>query len=156
MSENINGQEVTGARPGKYLTFTLDGELYGVEIKKVREINGMMPITRVPKTPDYVKGVINLRGMVIPVMELRKKFGMPSAETTKETCIIVLEITKDGASVNSGIIVDSVSDVVDIAQNELENTPSFGSGIRTDYILGMAKSKSGVSILLDIDKALAG
>ena len=139
-------------REGKYLTFSLAGEEYGIVILKVKEIIEMMPVTPVPKTPSHVKGVINLRGKVIPVADLRLKFDMDEAAHTERTCIIVVEI-KDGlGNVLMGIVVDSVSEVLNIKDGEIEDTPAFGIQMDTDYILGMAKTGDGVKILLDIDK----
>ncbi|MBM4350478.1 MAG: purine-binding chemotaxis protein CheW [Deltaproteobacteria bacterium] len=142
-------------REGKYLTFSLAGEEYGIGILKIKEIIGMMPITPVPRTPSYVKGVINLRGKVIPVMDLRLKFGMEEASYTERTCIIVVEIAGQGGSVLIGIVVDSVSEVLNIKATDIEETPTFGARLDTDYILGMAKMNGGVKILLDIDKVLS-
>ena len=144
------------SREGKYLTFELGGEAYGLEILKVKEIIGIMNITSVPRMPEYVKGVINLRGKVIPVIDLRLKFGMEALEYNERTCIIVVDIT--GRSANNvmvGIVVDSVSDVMNIGDDEIEDTPTFGVKLDTEYILGMAKSKGGVKILLDIDRVLS-
>lgn len=143
-------------REGKYLTFTLAEEEYGIGILKVKEIIGMMPITTVPRTPGFVKGVINLRGKVIPVVDLRLKFGMVEMGYTERTCIIVVEIAGQGGSVLIGIVVDSVSEVLNIKENDIEDTPTFGAKLDTDYILGMAKMNGGVKILLDIDKVLGG
>lgn len=141
-------------KEGKYLTFTLDNEEYGIGILKIKEIIGMMPITGVPKTPDFVKGVINLRGKVIPVVDLRLKFGMASMEYNERTCIIVVEIETASGMILMGIVVDSVSEVLNIKANDIENTPTFGTKLDTDYILGMAKMDGGVKILLDIDRVL--
>jgi purine-binding chemotaxis protein CheW len=143
-----------GNKEGKYLTFSLAGEEYGIGILKVKEIIGMMPITTVPRTPACVKGVINLRGKVIPVMDLRLKFGMEEMAYTERTCIIVVEIKSQGGTVLIGIVVDSVSEVLNIKGAEIEETPTFGDRLDTDYILGMAKSNGGVKILLDIDRVL--
>ncbi|MCA1785542.1 MAG: chemotaxis protein CheW [Desulfotignum sp.] len=145
----------TTLRTGKYLTFTLADEEYGIGILKVKEIIGMMAITSVPRTPDFVKGVINLRGKVIPVIDLRLKFGMDAIPYTDRTCIIVVEIDADEMTIQIGIVVDSVSEVLNIKQEEIEKTPSFGTSVNTDYILGMAKIDSGVKILLDIDRVLS-
>jgi purine-binding chemotaxis protein CheW len=142
------------AKEGKYLTFALSDEEYGLEILKVREIIGFMGITAVPQTPDYVKGVINLRGQVIPVIDLRAKFGMESTEVTDETCIIVVEITQDNQAFNTGIVVDHVQEVLDIAGQDIEEAPQFGSSVDTHFILGMGKIGETVKILLDIDKVL--
>jgi len=143
-----------GDKEGKYLTFSLAGEEYGIGILKVKEIIGMMPITTVPRTPPFVKGVINLRGKVIPVVDLRLKFGMEEMGYTERTCIIVVEIKGQGGSLLIGIVVDSVSEVLNIKGGDIEETPTFGARLDTDYILGMAKMNGGVKILLDIDKVL--
>ena len=143
-------------RAGKYLTFGLADEQYGLEILKVREIISMCDVTAVPRTPGHVKGVINLRGMVIPVIDLRLKFGMAEAEQTDQTCIIVVEITQQGQGFNTGIVVDRVQEVLDIAGSDIEDAPQFGSNVATDFILGMGKIGDSVKILLDIDKVLAG
>ena len=140
---------------GKYLTFTLAGEDYGIEILKVKEIIGMMPITKVPQTPSYVKGVINLRGKVIPVVELRRKFEMPEQDYNDRTCIIVVEISCSSGSTMMGIVVDSVSEVVQIKNEDVEDAPRFGVTLDMEYILGMAKFDGRVKILLDIDKVLS-
>ena len=142
-------------KTGKYLTFMLAEETYGIGILKVKEIIGMMPITSVPRTPEFVKGVINLRGKVIPVVDLRLKFTMDAADYTDRTCIIVVEIDSDTGTVLIGIVVDAVSEVLNIKAEEIEETPAFGSKLNTDYILGMAKMEGGVKILLDIDKVLS-
>lgn len=140
---------------GKYLTFTLDNEEYGIALLKVKEIIGMMPITSVPQTPDYVKGVINLRGKVIPVSDLRLRFEMAAADYTDRTCIIVVEIQGESATIQVGIVVDAVSEVMNIKAEEVEEAPSFGGKVETDFILGMANMDGQVKILLDIDRALA-
>jgi purine-binding chemotaxis protein CheW len=142
-------------REGKYLTFTLADEEYGIGILKIKEIIGMMPITSVPQTPDFVKGVINLRGKVIPVVDLRRRFGMEAIDYTERTCIIVVEIQGQTGMVMIGIVVDSVSEVLNIKREDIEETPTFGTRLNTDYILGMAKIEGGVKILLDIDRVLS-
>jgi purine-binding chemotaxis protein CheW len=141
-------------RGGKYLTFALGSEEYGLEILKVREIIGYMEITAVPETPSYVKGVINLRGQVIPVIDLRTKFAMEIAKVTDETCIIVVEIHQAGRKFSTGIVVDHVQEVLDIDTENIEPAPQFGSTVNTDFILGMGKVEESVKILLDIDKVL--
>ena len=143
--------EETQSRAGKYLTFVLAEEEYGLEILKVREIIGMMEITAVPRTPEYVKGVVNLRGKVIPVVDLRLRVGMPEAERTDQTCIIVVDI----GDVEMGIIVDKVSEVLDIDAEDIEDAPSFGAEVNTEFILGMGKAEGKVTILLDISKLLS-
>ena len=144
------------AREGKYLTFTLDKEEYGIGILKIKEIIGMMAITPVPQTPEFLKGVINLRGKVIPVVDLRLRFGMDSIEYNERTCIIVVEIADQADTVQIGIVVDSVSEVLNIKGEDIEDTPTFATKLNTDYILGMAKMDRGVKILLDIDQVLTG
>ena len=139
-------------REGKYLTFTLAGEEYGIGIKKVREIIGMMAVTHIPQTPSYIKGVINLRGKVIPIVDLRLKFDMASTAYTDRTCIIVVEIKSAEKTIAMGIIVDSVSEVINIKGADIDDTPGFGSKLDTEYILGMAKTAGSVKILLDIDR----
>jgi purine-binding chemotaxis protein CheW len=143
-------------KEGKYLTFALANEEYGLEILKVREIIGYMEITAVPQTPVYVKGVINLRGQVIPVVDLRAKFGMETTDITEETCIIVVETGQGSRSFSTGIVVDHVEEVLDIAGENIEEAPQFGSAVNTDFILGMGKIGESVKILLDIDRVLAG
>ena len=142
-------------KEGKYLTFTLADEDYGIGILKIKEIIGMLPITSVPQTPEFVKGVINLRGKVIPVMDLRLRFGMMSIDYTERTCIIVVEIAGQTGTILVGIVVDAVSEVLNIKGDEIEKTPTFGTKLNTDYILGMAKMEGGVKILLDIDQVLS-
>ncbi len=144
-------KEVIKNVEGKYLTFFLSNEEYGLEILKVREIISVMEITSVPQTPDFIKGVINLRGKVIPVVDLRLKFGMPETEYTKETCTIVVDVQ----GLQMGIVVDTVSEVLDIAESDIEPPPAFGSTIKTDFILGMGKVKEEIKILLSIDKILS-
>lgn len=141
-------------RGGKYLTFALGREEYGLEILKVREIIGYMDVTAVPRTPIYVKGVINLRGQVFSVIDLRAKFGMESAEQTEHTCIIVVDIQKDGRRINTGIVVDRVSEVLTIASEKIEDPPAFDASVQVDFIVGMGKIGETVKILLNIDKVL--
>ena len=142
-------------KESKYLTFALDREEYGIGILKVKEIIGMMAITSVPQTPGFVKGVINLRGKVIPVVDLRLKFGMQEMRYTERTCIIVVEIAGHAGDTQIGIVVDAVSEVLNIKGDDVEETPTFGSMVNADFILGMAKMEGGVKILLDIDKVLS-
>ncbi len=147
--------QVLSQRAGKYLTFSLAGEEYGIAILKVKEIIGMMPITPVPQAPNFVKGVINLRGRVIPVTDLRLKFGMEPLEYNERTCIIVVEVTGNESTILMGLVVDSVSEVMNIREEDIQDTPTFGTQLNTDYILGMAKMDGGVKILLDIDRVLS-
>lgn len=143
------------ARAGKYLTFQLAQEEFGIRVLKVREIMGLQEITAVPQTPSHVKGVINLRGKVVPVIDLRLKFGMPAADYTQRTCIIVTQVQGESTSVMMGIVVDGVSEVLNLSGTEIEDTPDFGDSTATQYLLGMAKVKGKVKILLDIDRVLS-
>ncbi len=142
--------EATTDLGGKYLAFRLAEEEYGLEIVKVREIMGMMDITAVPRTPAFVRGVINLRGNVIPVVDLRLKFGMEAIEQTEETCIIVVDVE----GMEMGIVVDRVSEVLDIGAEDIQEAPSFGVSVNTDFILGIGKTDDRVTILLSIGKVL--
>lgn len=139
---------------GKYLTFTLANEDYGLEILKVREIIGMQDITAIPQTPPYIKGVINLRGRVIPVIDLRLKFGLPSQEYGERTCIIVVEVKTRLGPVQVGVVVDAVSEVLNVNGADIEPAPALGSRVNTRYILGIAKARGTIKILLDIDRVL--
>lgn len=141
-------------RAGKYLTFVIGKEEFGVGVLKVREIMGIQDITAVPQTPPYLKGVINLRGKVIPVIDLRLKFGLPSIEYTQRTCIIVVQVKSGSTLLLMGIVVDEVSEVITMAAADIEDTPDFGGNVATTYILGMAKIKDKVKILLDINEVL--
>ena len=145
----------TDSRAGKYLTFQLASEEFGVGVLKVREIMGVQDITAVPQTPPHIKGVINLRGKVVPVVDLRLKFGVPAAEYTQRTCIVVTQVESGNSTVLIGIVVDAVSEVLSLSASEIEDTPDFGEKIETQYLLGMAKVKGKVKILLDIDRILS-
>lgn len=184
-SQSASAVAVRDARGGKYLTFYLADEEYGVEILKVQEIIGMQPITRVPRTPAFIRGVINLRGKVIPVVDLRERFGMPPsqvddaahvaatadaeeaaalAQAAALRCIIVVQVAglvaDQQRTVPMGIVVDRVSEVAAIAEEDVEDAPAFGAGVRTEYLLGLGKTKTAdghgrVKLLLDIDRVLA-
>jgi purine-binding chemotaxis protein CheW len=147
---------VTRQLAGKYLTFTLHRESYGIDVLKVREIIRVIKITTVPQMPAYVRGVINLRGKIIPVMDLRLRFGFPDTPNTEQTCIIVVQVRlPDGKSTQMGLIVDGVEEVINLAAADIEETPDFGSEIATDYMLGMAKVRGAVKTLLDVDRVMA-
>jgi len=147
-----NETKAAGRLTGKYLTFNLQAESYGIDVLKVREIIRHTTITLVPQMPAYIRGVINLRGKIIPVMDLRMRFEFPSAANTEQTCIIVVQVKlPDGKATQMGLVVDGVEEVINIADNDIEETPSFGGQICTDYIIGIAKVKSAVKTLLDID-----
>jgi len=150
-----NALDTAPSTAGKYLTVVLDNEAYGIAVLKVREIIRMQKITPVPQMPEFVKGVINLRGRVIPVVDLRVKFGL-KADFTERTCIVVGQVKlEDATIVQMGLIVDSVEEVVHLAAAEIEPTPEFGSRVDTSYLLGMAKVKDQVKTLLDIDRVIA-
>ena len=148
--------KVMEQREGKYLTFVLANEEYGIGILKIKEIIGMMAVTTVPRTPAYVKGVINLRGKVIPIIDLRLRFGMEAIDYTERTCIIVVEIESESGTVQVGVVVDAVSEVLNVNAGDIENTPQFGISMDTEYILGMAKMEGGVKILLVVNQVLTG
>jgi purine-binding chemotaxis protein CheW len=154
LSETVSGAQ-SDQRAGKYLTFQLASEEFGIRVLKVREIMGLQEITAVPQTPAHVKGVINLRGKVVPVVDLRLKFGLPAAEYTQRTCIIVTQIQGESGPVMMGIVVDGVSEVLNLTAQEIEDTPDFGDEAGVRYLLGMAKVKGKVKILLDIDQVLS-
>jgi purine-binding chemotaxis protein CheW len=143
------------ARAGKYLTFQLANEEFGIRVMRVREIMCLQEITAVPRTPAHIKGVINLRGKVVPVIDLRLRFGIPAAEYTQRTCIIVTQVPGESALVPMGIVVDGVSEVLSLTGSEIEDTPNFGEDASNEYLLGMATVKGKVKILLDIDKVLS-
>jgi purine-binding chemotaxis protein CheW len=147
--------DATASLAGKYLTFNLHGESYGIEVLKVREIIRHLIITAVPQMPDYIRGVINLRGKIIPVMDLRVRFGFPNVANTEQTCIVVVQVKlPDGKATPMGLVVDGVEEVVNFYLADIEATPDFGGQIVVDYILGMAKVKGVVKVLLDIDRVI--
>lgn len=142
----------TDPRAGKYLVFHLGEEEFGIHVQKVREIMGVQNITHVPQTPPYVKGVINLRGKVIPVVDLRLRFSMPAKEYTHRTCIIVVQVSGPRGTMPMGIVVDGVAEVLQVAAADVEDAPSFGKEVEVPYVMGLAKIRDKVKILLDIDQ----
>lgn len=154
VSDKDNSLTELSELAGKYLIFKQGDEEYGVQILKVHEIIGMMRVTSMPNVPQFVKGVINLRGKIIPVIDLRMKLGMQSAEYTERTCIIVIQIMTSGGEMSMGIIVDEVSEVEDVLADQLEHTPNFGTSIETNFILGVGKIGDRVVMLLDIEQVL--
>ena len=140
---------------GKYLTFVIDGEEYGVPVLQVREIVRLLPITRVPQVPEHVKGVVNLRGKVIPVVDLRLKLGFGPCEYTERTCIVIVEIHAASGGALIGLIVDAVSEVATIVSKELQDAPCLGGEIDARYIKAIARVKDGVKMLIDLDRVLA-
>lgn len=140
---------------GKYLTFTLAHERYSVPVLKVREIMRLSPITSVPRMPPYIKGVINLRGKIVPVIDLRERFGLPTAMDLERICIIVVQFeSADGTNHLMGMVVDVVEEVSQFNAEDMELPPDFGGAIDTRFITGMAKTKGNVKTLLDIDRLL--
>lgn len=140
-----------GRLAGKYLTFLLAGEEYGVPVLKVREIMRMLEVTPVPQAPPHVRGVINLRGKVIPVVDLRIRFGFPPGEYDERTCIVVMDVALQASTIMMGVVVDAVSDAITVARDEIEETPEFGDRVNTDFIRGVAKVRGAVRFLLDLD-----
>jgi purine-binding chemotaxis protein CheW len=139
----------------QYLTFKLDGEVFGLAIGKVREVLDFTSVTRVPQTPAYMRGVINLRGSVVPVIDLHQKFGLAQTEKTVNTCIIIVEIALDGETTILGALADSVQEVLDIEPEQIEPAPKIGTKLKTEFIQGMGKHSEGFIILLDIDKVFS-
>ena len=152
---NLNKSASQTANAGKYITFVLGHESYGIPALKVREIIRLVPITAVPRMPCHIKGVINLRGKIIPVVDLRAKFGLAGTQDTERTCIIVVQVSSAAtAKLFIGLIVDAVEEVANITTDDVEDTPDFGTSVDTSYILGMAKIKGTLKTLLDIDRLL--
>lgn len=144
------------AKAGKYLTFGLADEHYGLEVLRVQEIVGLLPVTRVPRLPAFFAGVVNLRGRVIPVVDLRLAFGLSSSQMTERTCIIVVKVERSGTSATvMGMLVDEVSDVANLSDDAIEATPEFDTSIDTSFIKGVGRADDRVLLLLDIDKALS-
>ena len=139
----------------QYLTFKLADEVFGLAIDKVREVLDFTAVTRVPKTPDYMRGVINLRGSVVPVIDMRRKFGMPVAKTTVNTCIIIVEIELEGEVTVLGALADSVQEVLELEPDQIEAAPKIGTQLNTEFIKGMGKQDDRFLILLDIDKVFS-
>jgi purine-binding chemotaxis protein CheW len=146
----------SAARPGKYLTFVLGGESYGIGILQVREIIRPTAITAVPQMPPHIQGVINLRGKIIPVLDLRAKFGLPVTASHDRSCIVVAQVkTTESALALAGLLVDSVDEVINLSEKEIEPTPDFGGRLDTRHLLGIAKTGQTVKILLDLDRIVA-
>jgi purine-binding chemotaxis protein CheW len=153
-TEAVTSRARNGSPADKYLTFALGDEEYGVPVLKVREIIKMMDITAVPQVPPHVKGVINLRGKVIPVVDLRVRFAFPRQDYTERTCIVVVDVCLSGRTLLMGVVVDAVSEVLSISAEQIQPTPEFGGQISADYMSGMAKVKDAVKILLNLDLVL--
>ncbi len=149
----MNGVEPAESR--QYLSFVLGDELFALEIPKVREVLEYTRITRVPKMPEFMRGVINLRGSVVPIADMRVKFGMPVSEPTLNTCIVVMEIEMDGEVTVMGALVDSVKEVLELGPEQIEPPPRMGTRLKTDFIKGMGKHNEEFLIILDIDKVFS-
>jgi purine-binding chemotaxis protein CheW len=147
-------QDAATKNEAKYLSFQLGLETYAIEILKVREIIGLLEITAVPKTAAHIRGVVNLRGKIVPVLDLRAKFGLPAVAAKRENCIITVMAEGPQGPLLVGILVDSVSEVMRVAEGDLEPVPALGEDMRLDFVLGLAKAPGKVSILLDIDRVL--
>ncbi|SDU01156.1 purine-binding chemotaxis protein CheW [Verrucomicrobium sp. GAS474] len=147
--------KINASLAGKYLTFCLGQEYYGIAVLKIREIIRLLEITPVPQMPDFIRGVINLRGKIIPVIDLRMRFHLAKADTNERTCIVVVQVElPNGDKTQMGMVVDAVEEVINIALTDMEETPNFGAKLQSHYILGMAKIKGKVKTLLDIDKVV--
>jgi len=153
-AEQDSASRRSDERGGKYLVFHLGQEEFGIQVMKVREIMGIQDITAVPQTAAHIKGVINLRGKVIPVVDLRLKFGLPEQAYTQRTCIIVVQMQSESRPMLMGVVVDGVAEVLNLVGGDIENTPDFGDGTATPYLLGIAKVKGKVKILLEIERVL--
>ncbi|HEB13174.1 MAG TPA: purine-binding chemotaxis protein CheW [Actinobacteria bacterium] len=143
-------------KASQYLAFSLDDELFAVNVDKIREILDYTTVTRVPQTPDFMRGVINLRGGVVPVVDMRRKFDISECQDTVDTCIVVLEVSLDGKITLIGALVDSVQEVFDLEANQIEPPPKIGTNLNTDHILGMGKREEDFIIILDVDKVFSG
>lgn len=136
----------------QYLTFVLGDEIFALDIGSVREVLELTAITRIPRTPGHMRGVINLRGHAVPVLELRSKFGMPTVDDTVNTCIIIVEVTMDGETTIIGTLVDSVREVFEMTPEGIEDAPRMGTAIRSEFIRGMGKQADRFVIILDVDR----
>ena len=148
--------EANGSDNHQYLTFKLDEEVFALGIDKVREVLDYTSVTKVPQTPDFMRGVINLRGSVVPVVDMRLKFAMAKTEKTVNTCIIIVEINLDGETTILGALADSVQEVLDLEPHQIEPAPKIGTKLRTEFIRGMGKRGDQFIIILDIDKVFSG
>lgn len=144
---------ITGT--GQYLTFKLDEEIYAIDIRQVREVLDFTEVTKVPRMPDFMRGVINLRGGVVPVIDLRLKFDMSATDKTVDTCVIIIEINIDGTATLLGALADSVQEVLDLDQDQIEPAPKIGTRLKTEFIRGMGKKKDEFIIILDIDRVFS-
>ncbi len=153
-SSDYSIDEIGKKLAGKYLTFSLNSEEYAIEILRVNQIILMQEITSIPCTPPFIRGVINLRGMIIPIIDLHKKFSMSEHTDTERTCIVVVQLDFSNKKINMGVVIDEVREVLEIPAADIERTPEFGTGINMEFIMGIAKTGKNVKILLDINKVL--
>ena len=144
-----------GGNADQYLTFMLNGEEYGVDILRVQEIKGWAPTTKIPNTPDYIQGVMNLRGAIVPIIDLRKRFSMPSVDYTATTVVIVLKVHDDAGERTIGFVVDAVSDVYNVSADQFKDAPDFGDHVQTHFIRALATVEEKMVILLDIDRLIS-
>ncbi len=144
--------ETTDISSQQYVTFSLGKELFGVEVKRTKEILSLTPVTKVPQTPEYLLGVINLRGQVVPVVDMRLKLGLPANEETEDTCIIVVEVLVDGETLTVGALADAVREVMEVRDDQIEPPPTLGTRLKTEFITGMGKIDEQFMILLNIDR----
>ena len=157
---DTNNLEITASQKlesqrQQYLTFSLDGEAYGVDILRVQEIKGWTPVTHIPNTPEYIRGILNLRGTIVPIIDMRMRFNLQRTEYTPVTVIIVLSVqTADGIHI-IGIVVDAVSDVIDVMPDDIKPSPDFGEAVHTEFISGLAAMDKQMVMLLNIDKMLS-
>lgn len=154
-SDFVTDSTLQGRAQSQYLTFRLNNETYGVDILRIQEIRGWTPVTQVPKTPSYIEGVLNLRGTIVPIMDLRRRFELNNQENTRTTVVIVVAVKRDDRESILGMVVDAVSDVVDIKQESVRETPDFGKEVRIEFLKGMSTTEENVVMLLDIDKLLS-
>lgn len=149
----MEASNVAGSQ--QYVTFSLGEELFGVEVTRAREILSVTPVTKVPQTPEYLLGVINLRGQVVPVVDMRLKLGLPVTEVTEDTCVIVVEVQIDGESIIVGALADAVREVLEIRSDQIEPPPRLGTRLKTEFITGMGKVNEQFLILLNIDRVFS-
>jgi purine-binding chemotaxis protein CheW len=154
MTEPASKAAAQAAQISQYLTFTLDGGRFAIDIERTREVLAFTSATKVPRTPDFMRGVINLRGHVVPVIDLRLKFGLPRTETTINTCVIILEVETESGGIILGALADSVQEVIDLASDQLAPPPKIGTRIDTDYIRGIGRRDDDFIMILDIDRVL--
>lgn len=155
MTEPKKNTTTSTSESTQYLTFMLDDEVFALDISKVREVLEFTQVTKVPRTPSFMRGVINLRGSVVPVVDMRLKFGMPATETTVNTCVIIVEIAQDDEVTVMGALADSVQEVMELDASQIEPPPKIGTRLRSDFLRGMGKHDDRFVLILDIDKVFS-